>query len=226
MRLVGPVPLSVSPMIQRTVSPAATGPEPTSCSPSCKATSVKCQGDPSGGGSPACRAARRAGLHKRITGRKDLGCEEARKTGDTARSAPAFAGASPWCARGAEPHSSSIRKRSVGRSDSEDHSRVARPVKRQPQERQHSAAEGGTRNRLPPASDLRATSRRVGINFAFVISSQCCACRHTACAYSLSQFFTEDDMAKKAKKAKKTAKAAARRWQRRLQRKRSSRIRD
>jgi N-ethylmaleimide reductase len=31
---------SVSPMIQRTVSPAATGPEPTSCSPSCRATSV------------------------------------------------------------------------------------------------------------------------------------------------------------------------------------------
>ena len=31
--LGGPVPLSVSPMIQRTVSPAATGPEPTSCSP-------------------------------------------------------------------------------------------------------------------------------------------------------------------------------------------------
>jgi hypothetical protein len=29
-----------------------------------------------------------------------------------------------------------------------------------------------------------------------------------ACAYSLSQYFTEDDMAKKAKKVKKTAKAA------------------
>ena len=73
---------------------------------------------------------------------------------------------------------------------------------------QHSAAEGGTRGRLPPASDSRATSRCVGINFAFVISSQCCACRYSACACSLSQFFTEDDMAKKAKKAKKTAKAA------------------
>jgi hypothetical protein len=81
-------------------------------------------------------------------------------------------------------------------------------LKGQPQERQHSAAEGGTRDRLPPASDSRATSRRVGINFAFVISSQCCACRYTTCACSLSQFFTEDDMAKKAKKAKKTAKAA------------------
>ncbi len=31
--------------------------------------------------------------------------------------------------------------------------------------------------------------RRIGINFAFVISSQCCACRCTACACSLSQFF-------------------------------------
>src|SRR5882762_11437211 len=59
----------------------------------------------------------------------------------------------------------------------------------QPQERQHSAAEGGTRDRLPPASDSRAASRLVGINFAFVISSQCCACRCTACACSLSQFF-------------------------------------
>ena len=31
MRFAAPAPLSVSPMIQRTVSPAATGPEPTSC---------------------------------------------------------------------------------------------------------------------------------------------------------------------------------------------------
>jgi hypothetical protein len=62
-------------------------------------------------------------------------------------------------------------------------------LKGQPQERQHSAAEGGTRDRLPPASDSRATSRRIGINFAFVILSQCCACRSTACACSLSQFF-------------------------------------
>jgi hypothetical protein len=41
-----------------------------------------------------------------------------------------------------------------------------------------------------------------------VILSQCCACRSTAYAYSLSKFFAEDDMAKKAKKAKKTGKAA------------------
>jgi hypothetical protein len=37
------------------------------------------------GGSPAWRAAERAGLHKRMTCREDSGCEEARKTGDTAR---------------------------------------------------------------------------------------------------------------------------------------------
>lgn len=48
----------------------------------------------------------------------------------------------------------------------------------------------------------------VGISFAFVISCQRCASRCMACARSLSRFFTEDDMAKKAKKAKKTAKAA------------------
>jgi hypothetical protein len=59
----------------------------------------------------------------------------------------------------------------------------------QPLERQHSAAEGGTRDRLPPASDSKATSRLVGINFAFAMLSQCCACRCTACACSLSQFF-------------------------------------
>jgi hypothetical protein len=86
--------------------------------------------------------------------------------------------------------------------------RVSRDrLKGQPQERQHSAAEGGTQDRLPPASDSRATSQRIGINLAFVILSQCCACRCTACACSLSEIFTEDDMAKKAKKAK-TAKAA------------------
>jgi hypothetical protein len=57
------------------------------------------------------------------------------------------------------------------------------------QERQHSAAAGGTRDRLPPARGSIAASRRVGINFAFVISSQWCACRCTACAHSLSEFF-------------------------------------
>src|SRR5665213_4043243 len=46
--------------------------------PSARATRVK-------GDRPPLRAARRAGLHKRMTGRDDSGCEEARKTGDTAR---------------------------------------------------------------------------------------------------------------------------------------------
>ncbi len=81
-------------------------------------------------------------------------------------------------------------------------------LKGQPQERQHSAAEGGTRDRLPPASDSRASWRHNGINFAFVISSQYCACRFGVCMSTEPVFFKEDDMAKKAKKAKKTAKAA------------------
>lgn len=78
----------------------------------------------------------------------------------------------------------------------------------QPQERQHSVVEGGTRTDRPRRASQERLRRRVGISFAFVIASQRCACRCTACARSLSRFFTEDDMAKKAKKAKKTAKAA------------------
>jgi hypothetical protein len=79
---------------------------------------------------------------------------------------------------------------------------------------------GGTLDRLPPASYSRPTSRRDGINFAFVILNQCCACRYTACACSLSQFFTEDHMAKKAKKAKKTAKAATKKVAKKTSKKR------
>jgi hypothetical protein len=97
---------------------------------------------------------------------------------------------------------------------------------RQPQERQHSAAEGGTRDRLPPASDSRATSRLVGINFAFVISSQCCACRYTACACSLSQFLQRTTWPRKRRRQRRPRRQPPRRWQRRLQRKRNSRIRD
>ena len=44
-RLVSPLPLSVSPTIQRTVSPAASGPEPVSCSPGSSAISVICPGE-------------------------------------------------------------------------------------------------------------------------------------------------------------------------------------
>lgn len=40
----GILPLTVSPMIQRTVSPDATGPGPTSSSPSCSMMSVICPG--------------------------------------------------------------------------------------------------------------------------------------------------------------------------------------
>src|SRR3546814_20658987 len=46
---VAPEPLWVSPMIQRTVSPAATGPEPTSCSPGRSAMSVVWQTEDSKG---------------------------------------------------------------------------------------------------------------------------------------------------------------------------------
>src|SRR6266851_3082434 len=87
-------------------------------------------------------------------------------------------------------------------------------LKGQPQERQHSAANGGTRDRLPPASDSRAASRLVGINFALVISSQCCACRCTACACSLSQFFCrgrhgqESEESKEDRKEKEVAVSA------------------
>ncbi|MBA7469694.1 hypothetical protein ES707_04967 [subsurface metagenome] len=43
-RRVSPLPLSVSPTTQRTVSPAATGPEPINCSPGSNAISVICPG--------------------------------------------------------------------------------------------------------------------------------------------------------------------------------------
>jgi len=100
-------------------------------------------------------------------------------------------------------------------------------LKGQPQERQHSAVEGGTRDRLPPASDSRATSRLVGINFAFMILSQCCARRFTVCACSLSQFFLQrTTWPRKRRRQRRPRRQPPRRWQRRPQRKRSSRIRD
>ncbi len=169
----------------------------------------KRRGAPSGGGSPAGRAARRAGLHKRMADRKNSGCERARKTGETARVGAGISRCFTLArARGGAPWFFNSEKKRMGGALAETTRGSRDRLEGQPQERQHSAAEGGTRDRRPPASDSRAISRRVGINFAFVISSQCCACRSTACACSLSQFFIEDDMAKKAKKAKKTAKAA------------------
>jgi hypothetical protein len=53
-------------------------------------------------------------------------------------SAPAFAGASPWCARGAEPHSLFHEKEPHRPSASE--ATWWRDEKKQPEERQHSAA--------------------------------------------------------------------------------------
>ncbi|AHY53092.1 putative conjugal transfer protein trbL [Bradyrhizobium japonicum SEMIA 5079] len=44
-RRVSPLPLSVSPTTHRTVSPAAIGPDPVSCSPSSSAISVICPGE-------------------------------------------------------------------------------------------------------------------------------------------------------------------------------------
>jgi hypothetical protein len=71
-----------------------------------------------------------------------------------------IAGASPWRTRGAEPHSFH-EKEAYGRSERETTRGSHDRLNGQPQERQHSAAEGGTRDRLPPASDSRATSQRM-----------------------------------------------------------------
>lgn len=79
-----------------------------------------------------------------------LGCD-ARKTGDTARLTPMLTGVLPSPARGAEPLPSNNEKLAYGREQSGGHSPDLRPGNRQPQERQHSAANGGTRDRLPPA---------------------------------------------------------------------------
>jgi hypothetical protein len=116
--------------------------------------------------------------------------------------------------------------------------------KRQPQERQHSAAswrdagptavarpidkapergtviatpecnDGGARGRVPPASDTLATSRLVGINFAFVISSRRCACRCTTCAQLQSQLFQRTTWQRKRRRQRR-ARKLPRRWQRR-----------
>jgi hypothetical protein len=82
-------------------------------------------------------------------------------------------------------------------------------LKGQPQERQHSAAEGGTRDRLPPASDSRATFATHWYQFCICdIVSMLRTSMRGVRMFTEPSFFAEDDMAKKAKKAKKTAKAA------------------
>jgi len=92
----------------------------------------KRQGDRSGGGSPALKGP----LVERVC---TSACQfskglDGRKRGRPGRplgSAPASAGALPWRARGAEPHSSSIKRREAyQRTRVRSHSRVARPVKR------------------------------------------------------------------------------------------------
>jgi hypothetical protein len=61
----------------------------------------------------------------------------------------------------------------------------------------------------PRASGSRATARLVGINLSLVILfSVLCMPIHGMSMFTEPVFFTEDNMAKKAKKAKKTAKAA------------------
>jgi hypothetical protein len=125
-----------------------------------------------------------------MTGRETSGWEEARKTGEIARVGAGVCRRFTLvrARRGAAEFFKREKKR-MGGAPAETTRGSRDRLKGQPQERQHSAAEAGTRDRLPPASDSRATSRRVGINFASVISSQCCACRSTACACSLSQLF-------------------------------------
>jgi hypothetical protein len=71
--------------------------------------------------------------------RKDSGCEKARKTGETARVTLARA-------RGGAPAETT--------RESQDW------LKGQPQERQHSAAEGGTRDRQPPGELLKSDFAR------------------------------------------------------------------
>jgi hypothetical protein len=158
--------------------------------PSARPGGSEGQGGRSGGGSPSLRAARRAGLHKRMTGREASGCGEARKTGETARVGAGVCRRFTLVrARGGARRLFKREKKRMGGAQAETTRGSRDRLKGQPQEGQHSAAEGRTRDRLPPASGSRATSRLVGINFAFVISSQCCACRYTACACSLSQLY-------------------------------------
>ena len=65
------------------------------------------------------------------------------------------------------------------------------------------------RERLPPASDFKSNFTTRWYQFCICdIVSMLCMSIHGVCMFTEPAFFTEDDMAKKAKKAKKTAKAA------------------
>ena len=77
----------------------------------------------------------------------------------------------------------------------------------QPQERQHSAAAGGTRDRLPSARGSNSGFATRWYQFCICdIVSTVCMSMHGVRIFI--ERFKEDDMAKKAKKARKTTKAA------------------
>jgi hypothetical protein len=68
--------------------------------------------------------------------------------------------------------------------------------------------DGGARERVPPASDSnRLDDSLVSILLCDIVSMLCMP-SHGMSMFTEPTFFTEGDMAKKAKKAKKTAKAA------------------
>jgi hypothetical protein len=101
--------------------------------------------------------------------RDDSRREDARKTGEAGRVGAGIGRRFTLVRARAPPLSSSTEKtKRVGGAGAETTRGSQDRFKGQPQERQHSAVEIGTRDRLPPANDSRA-SRRVRINFAFVI---------------------------------------------------------
>src|SRR5216683_326682 len=83
------------------------GRTPRACTPARRRDrGSKGQGGRGGGGSP--------GLHKRIAVVEALPVlPSARKVGETAPAGPGSSGTSPLPARGAEPHRSSVKKRSA-----------------------------------------------------------------------------------------------------------------
>jgi hypothetical protein len=101
--------------------------------------------------------------------RDDSRREDARKTGEAGRVGAGIGRRFTLVRARAPPLSSSTEKtKRVGGAGAETTRGSQDRFKGQPQERQHSAVESGTRDRLPPANDSRA-SRRVSINFAFMI---------------------------------------------------------
>ena len=129
------------------------------------------------------------------------------------RRSQAFAGASPQ-----EKRQPQERQHSAASWRDAGPTAVARPVNKAPERGTVIATpecnDGGARERVPPASDTLATSRLVGINFAFVISCRWCARRCTTCARLLSQFFQRTTWQRKRRRQRR-ARKLPRRWQRR-----------